>query len=143
MSINKKKSPGRPKKEFISKKPKTAPKSGPGRPRKEEKLYSSNNQVSPAIKLAVAKSVDDSKKKDIIILALFLLSFVLFVVSVYFTFMKDKKGEVVNDSDIAEIVNIETGNIDYTTEETEDIKDQEPSIPSIEINDIVQQTTQN
>ena len=34
MARNKKKSPGRPKKEFISKKPRVKIKSGPGRPRK-------------------------------------------------------------------------------------------------------------
>lgn len=30
--------------------------------------------------------------------------------------MKDKKLEAVDQSEIAEIANIETGNIDYTTE---------------------------
>ena len=47
-----------------------------------------------------------------IIFLLFLLSFVLFVVSLYFTFMKNEKNDLAQ-SDIAEIANIETGNIDY------------------------------
>lgn len=50
-----------------------------------------------------------------IILLLFLLSFVLFVVSLYFTFMRDKKSSEITQEEMAEITNIETGNIDYTT----------------------------
>ena len=49
-----------------------------------------------------------------IILLLFLLSFILFVVSLYFTFMRDKASNL-SQSDIAEIANVETGNIDYST----------------------------
>jgi len=48
-----------------------------------------------------------------IILLLFLLSFVLFIVSLYFTFMKDKKPEELTSSELSEITNIDTGNIDY------------------------------
>ncbi len=107
--------PGRPKKEFISKKPKAKIKSWPGRPRKDQKYHTSPNQVSPAVAWFVAKSVDDSKKKDLIIFLLFLLSFILFIISLYFTFLKDKKVEEFTPSELSEITNIETGNIDYST----------------------------
>jgi len=50
-----------------------------------------------------------------IILLLFFLSFLLFVVSLYFTFIRDQKTEEMAQSEIAEIANIETGNINYTT----------------------------
>jgi len=56
----------------------------------------------------VANSVDESKKKDFIILILFFLSFVLFIVSLYFTFIREKKTSDLTKSEIAEIVNIET-----------------------------------
>lgn len=102
-----------------------------------------NNQISPAIKSAVGKSVDDSKRKDVIILILFLLSFILFAVSLYVTFMKNKKTESLSQSEIAEIANIETGNIDYTTTATGDIQVSETTVPSIRINEIVQPTIQN
>ncbi|MEI6671981.1 MAG: hypothetical protein WCL02_01075 [bacterium] len=49
-----------------------------------------------------------------IILVLFILSFLLFVISLYFTFIKDKKAEELASS--TEITNIDTGNIDYTKE---------------------------
>ncbi|MFA6256621.1 MAG: hypothetical protein WC606_05625 [Candidatus Absconditabacterales bacterium] len=118
MVKNKKKSPGRPKKEFVSKKPKAKIKSGPGRPRKDQEHHMAANQVPPAIAGFVEKSVDDSKKKDLIILLLFLLSFILFVVSLYFTFMRDKKASDLTQSEIAEMANIETGNIEYTPQGT-------------------------
>lgn len=56
--------------------------------------------------------MEDSKKKDLIILLLFLLSFVLFVVSLYFTFMKEKTPNLTQD-EMAEITNVDTGNIAY------------------------------
>ena len=118
MIKHKKKSPGRPKKEFISKKPKTTTKSWPGRPRKEKSNHISMKTPPPAVVWFVEKSVDNSQKKDVIILVLFLLSFILFIVSLYFTFMRDKKVENSTQADIAEIANIETGNIDYTTQDT-------------------------
>lgn len=111
---NKKKTVGRPKKTFVSKKPKTKIKSWPGRPRKEQKAHGSANHVSPVVAWFVAKSVDESKKKDFIILLLFLLSFVLFIISLYFTFMRDK-ATTLTSWEIAEIANIETWNIDYTS----------------------------
>jgi hypothetical protein len=114
MLKNKKKSPGRPKKEFISKKPKTPTKAWPGRPRKYEKPYIANNQVPSAVVWFVGKSVDNSKKKDMVILLLFLLSFILFLASLYFTFKRDKKVEDLTQSEIAEIANIDLWNIDYT-----------------------------
>ena len=114
MPKNKKKSPGRPKKEFVSKKPKTKIKSWPGRPRKDQKHHLATAQVPPAIAWFVAKSVDDSKRKDMIILLLFLLSFILFVVSLYFTFMRDRTPNLTQ-SQIAEIANVETWNINYNT----------------------------
>lgn len=48
-----------------------------------------------------------------IILLLFLLSFVLFVVSLYFTFMKEKDPSDLTQEEMAEITNVDTGNIDY------------------------------
>lgn len=117
MVRNKKKTPGRPKKEFISKRPKTKIKSWPGRPRKDQK-YSTNNKISSDVVWFVAQSVDDSKKKDIMILLLFFVSFALFVLSLYFTLMRDKKAEIIVQSELAEITNIETGNIDYTSVQT-------------------------
>ncbi len=117
MAKQKKKTPGRPKKEFISKKPKTKIKSGPGRPRKHH-TANTIQQVPAEVAGFVAKSVDDSKKKDMVILLLFLLSFILFIVSLYFTFMKDKKPQV-SQAEMAEITNIETGNIDYNMPDAE------------------------
>lgn len=122
--VKQKKTVGRPKKEFVSKKPKTKIKNWPGRPRKDKKdrIHVSDkkttNSVTPVVAWFVAKSVDDSKKKDMIILLLFLLSFVLFVVSLYFTFMRDKKTEELTPSELSEITNIDTGNIDYTSSDT-------------------------
>ncbi len=116
--IKNKKAPGRPKKEFVSKKPKTKIKSWPGRPRKDQNSYAVKNTVPSEVVGFVAKSVDESKKKDLIILVLFLLSFILFVVSLYFTFMRDKKLEGLSQSEISEIANIQTGNIDYASEDS-------------------------
>jgi len=108
--------PGRPKKEFVSKKPKTRIKAWPGRPRKDKKdRIVKTQKVTPEVSSFVAKSVDDSKKKDLIILVLFLFSFVLFVVSLYYTFMRDK---TPNQEELAQITNIETGNIDYNVDTT-------------------------
>lgn len=126
MQKNKKKSPGRPKKEFVSKKTKTAPKSWPGRPRKDKKQSIATNHVSPAIKWFVKNSVDHSKRKDLIILMLFLLSFILFVVSLYFTFTKDKTAEGLQ-SELSEITNIEKENIDYGTVDTDSTQATETS----------------
>lgn len=140
MPKNKKKTPGRPKKEFISKKPKTKIKSWPGRPRKDQKHIPIVAHVPPAVAWFVAKSVDDSKKKDMMILLLFLLSFILFVVSLYFTFMRDKKSENLSDSDMAEITNIETGNIDYTT--TVDTGVVQEQTPAVVVNTTVEPTVQ-
>ena len=115
--------PGRPRKEFVSKKPKTKIKAWPGRSRKDKKDRIAHvKKVSPEITSFVAKSVDDTKKKDLIILILFLLSFVLFVVSLYYTFMRDK---TPNQEELAQITNVETGNINYniaTTIEEPEVK---------------------
>ncbi|MCX6824952.1 MAG: hypothetical protein NTY80_01895 [candidate division SR1 bacterium] len=134
MPKNKKKSPGRPKKEFISKKPKTKVKSGPGRPRKDQR--NGINTPSPAVVGFVAKSVDASKKKDLIIFLLFLFSFVLFMVSLYFTFMRDKKVKEFAPSEIAEIANVDTGNIDYTKDTRSSNSD-----PAVEENTATVQAT--
>lgn len=96
--------------------------------------------VPPAIKSAVARSVGDSKKKDMVILVLFLLSFLLFVVSLYITFAKNKKIENANESYIAEIENIETGNIDYTATEMALTENQEITLPT---SDPAQATREN
>lgn len=112
MVRNKKKAPGRPKKEFISHKPKTVTKDWPGRPRKTTSWHKIVAQVPAEVVWFVKQSVDTSQKKDIIILILFLLSFLLFVVSLYFTFIKDKKAEELRSS--TEITNIDKGNINYT-----------------------------
>ena len=103
MQKQKKKSPGRPKKEFISKKPRVKIKSGPGRPRK----------VPLDVVWFVDKSVDNSQKKDLIILWLFFLSFALFVGSMYVTFMRDTPKDAVLQAGLSDITNIATGNIDY------------------------------
>ncbi|EKD25099.1 MAG: hypothetical protein ACD_80C00118G0008 [uncultured bacterium (gcode 4)] len=149
MPKNKKKSPGRPKKEFISHKPKTKIKSWPGRPRKDQKYSTPTNQVSPAVVWFVAKSVDESKKKDLIILVLFFLSFILFVVSLYYTFIRDKKTENLSLSEISEIANIDTGNIDYTTSQQPETwnlfaeADLLPSTWSVQPTVAVESTVQN
>jgi len=120
MVKQKKKAPGRPKKEFVSRKPRTKIKSGPGRPRKDKKdRIVSVKKVSPEIKTFVAKSVDDSKKKDLIILVLFLFSFILFVVSLYYTFMKDRTPEV-SQEELAQITNIDKGNINYNLSDVQE-----------------------
>lgn len=109
-TIKAKKWPGRPKKEFVSQKPTSKIKSWPGRPRKVKKeSITPIQKISPEISSFVAKSVDDSKKKDLIILFLFLFSFVLFVVSLYYTFIKD----TTPIEELGQITNVETGNIDY------------------------------
>ena len=119
MVRNKKKSPGRPKKEFVSKKPQTPTKEWPGRPRKHEQPQRVITSVPPpAVVWFVEESVDTSKKKDIIILVLFLMSFLLFIVSLYFTFMKEKKVDEVSQANTNEITNINTGNIDYSNIDT-------------------------
>lgn len=134
----KKKAPGRPKKEFVSKKPKTAKKAWPGRPRKDKKYRT----VTPVVASFVAKSIDNSKKKDLIIFLLFLFSFVLFVVSLYFTFMRDKKAEDLTSSEISEIANIETGNIDYTTVVDTGLIQEQQNQNTIVINTAVEPTLQ-
>lgn len=138
MARNKKKSPGRPKKEFISKKPRVKIKSWPGRPRKDQK----NNQVPSEVVGFVKKAVDNSQKKDLIILLLFFLSFGLFVVSLYFTFMRDKKGEDIASLGISTITNVATGNIDYDKAGTKQGEDSAPKI-IIETGDTPQATIQN
>lgn len=128
MVKQKKKAPGRPKKEFVSRKPKTKIQAWPGRPRKDKKdgiiktkqvantpKVVRKEKVSKEITSFVAKSVDESKKKDLIILVLFLLSFVLFIVSLYFTFIKENDPNDLSQAEKSEIMNIETGNIDYNT----------------------------
>lgn len=123
MIKHKKKSPGRPKKEFVSKKPKIAIKEWPGRPRKHDQVKKIQHEVPTEVVWFVEKSVDASKRKDFIILLLFLLSFILFLFSLYFTFLKEKKADDLTPSDISEIANIDTGNIDYTATNDEIIQD--------------------
>ncbi len=113
MIRNKKKTPGRPKKEFISRRPQSH-KEWPGRPRKHEPKIKSAT-IPTEVATYVGQSVDESKKKDIIILVLFLLSFILFVFSLYFTFTKDRRAEKLNTAATGEMTNISKGNIDYTT----------------------------
>jgi hypothetical protein len=126
MVKQKKKAPGRPKKEFISQKPKTKIKAWPGRPRKDKKdriapikNSTSPKKISPEIKTFVSQSVDDSKKKDLIILMLFVFSFILFVVSLYYTFMREDVSKV-SQEELAQITNIDKGNIDYNVPDSED-----------------------
>lgn len=76
-----------------------------------------------------------------IILLLFFLSFLLFVVSLYFTFMRDQKSENLPQSEIAEIANIETGNIDYTTTIDTGMV-QEEQTPAVVVNTAVESTIQ-
>lgn len=113
MAKQKKKTAGRPKKEFISHKPKTKIQDRPWRPKKD-----SHERISPLVGGFVEHAVGDSKKKDLIILLLFLLSFLLFLVSLYFTFIKKNDispKEPVITPKLPEITNVQTGNITYTS----------------------------
>jgi len=141
MVKNKKKAPWRPRTEFISHKPRTKIKSWPWRPRKDTKDKGMSPQpIAPEISSYVAKSVDKSKTKDMIILLLFLLSFALFVVSLYVTFIQKKDISIVTQQEIAAIANVETGNIDYSQSSTIE----EPEVNTIvEKQEIVQATIQN
>ena len=66
-----------------------------------------------------------------IILVLFLMSFILFIVSLYFTFMKDKKVNDVSQTETNEITNIDTGNIDYSNVDTEIMEEDIPTTTGI------------
>ena len=113
MTKQKKKTAWRPKKEFISHKPKAKIQDRPWRPKKDN-----HERISPVVAGFVEHAVGDSKKKDLIILLLFLLSFLLFLVSLYFTFIKKKNislDEPIITSKLPEITNVQTGNITYTS----------------------------
>jgi len=129
-----KKTVGRPKKEFVSKLPQKPHQSWPWRPRKSGKLLTATKQhVSPAIAWFVAKSVDKSKRKDVVILILFLCSFILFIVSLYVTFIKETKVSTVVPSEISEITNIDTGNVEYTAEDIETSTLVQPTIQQVTV----------
>ena len=53
---------------------------------------------------------------------MFFLSFILFLASLYFTFIRDKKTDQSSQPNIAEIANIDTGNIDYTDSDSSNVQ---------------------
>jgi len=104
-----KKSRGRPKTAFVSKKPKIK-QSGPWRPKRIQEILD-----IPETKPQFANkrlTANDSKKKDAVILAMFVLSLVLFTASLFFSQKKDViDTEQINDQPIE-------NEIDPITEET-------------------------
>lgn len=106
-SINKKNTRWRPKMEFVSKK-QTIKRDKPGRPRKEVIIKTREQEIKNH------KIPDTEKKKDGIILGMFLFSLILFTASLYFS---QKKQELLEN---------ETNKI-----ETTDIIDED--IPTTEI----------
>jgi len=78
-----------------------------------------------------------------IILLLFFLSFLLFIVSLYFTFIREKRASDLTQSEIAEIVNVETGNIDYTPPVTSQETETVVQIPDETAQTPVQPTEEN
>lgn len=134
--VKQKKTVGRSKKEFVSQKPVTKKKAWPGRPKKNKTdRVAPLEKITPEISSFVAKSVDDSKRKDLIILVLFLLSFLLFAVSLYYTFIKDK---TPTQDELTHIPNIETGNIDYNGVTTIEEPEIQISIEYPETQEIIQ-----
>jgi len=113
-----KKSRGRPKTAFVSKKPKIK-QSGPWRPKKiQEILDITETKPQFANKRLTA---NDSKKKDAVILAMFILSLVLFTASLFFSQKKDvidtEQIEQPIENEIAPITEETTGEA-VITEET-------------------------
>lgn len=115
-----KKSRGRPKTAFVSKKPKIK-QSGPWRPKKVQEILD-----IPETKPQFANkrlTANDSKKKDAVILIMFVLSLVLFTASLFFS----QKKETINDEQISEQpienetapITEETTGEAVTTEDTE------------------------
>ena len=112
MADNTKKTRGRPKKEFISRKPKTK-KDGPGRPRKiiqEEKKPEIIHQVS-------IPSKQEDSKKDRFILWMFVFSLIIFTVSLYFA-QKKQALEIADDTWSNASIAIDTGSISTGTIDT-------------------------
>ncbi|MEI6426604.1 MAG: hypothetical protein WCO66_04655 [Candidatus Absconditabacteria bacterium] len=131
-----KKSRGRPKTAFISKKPKIK-QSGPGRPKKVQETIVLPN-LSDIKDISKRTIPQESKKKDTFILGMFLFSLCIFGTSLYFS---QKKQEITNtppstietsiedqDTGISETNDIATGN-----ENTGNINTEEPKAISTEM----------
>lgn len=105
MADNTKKTRGRPKKEFISRKPKIK-KDGPGRPRKIIK-----EEKKPEV-IHFVKTVEkqDDTKKDRFILWMFVFSLIIFTVSLYFA-QKKQALEIANDTWMNTEISINTGDL--------------------------------
>ncbi len=106
MADNTKKTRGRPKKEFISRKPKIK-KDGPGRPRK----FSKEEKRPEIIRPVTIPSKKDDEKKDRFILWMFVFSLIIFTVSLYFA-QKKQELEIANDTWSTTTISMDTGNID-------------------------------
>ncbi len=74
---------------------------------------------------------------------LFLLSFLLFVVSLYFTFIKDKNPADLTREEMAEITNVETGNVDYTTPDAIPEEEVKVVVENPQTQETMQPTIQN
>ena len=109
MDDNTKKTRGRPKKEFISRKPKIK-KDGPGRPRKIIKEEKRPEIIHP---IGIPSKQEDTKK-DRFILWMFVFSLIIFTVSLYFA-QKKQALEIANNDWTGTEISINTGNIDTWT----------------------------
>ncbi len=110
---NKKKSgPWRPPKAFIPK-PKQK-KSGPWRPKKEKKPYELPNKRQ-GIGWFIRTNILEAPKKDNIILLLFVLSLLIFLVSLYVVILKGQQNiKAQLDQYDDTIVNVQSGNIPFS-----------------------------
>jgi len=113
-----KKSRGRPKTAFVSKKPKIK-QSGPGRPKKIK-------EETPVVQTGpnfTNKNLvkEDNKKKDAFILGMFIVSLLLFAASLFFSHNKEENTETAVNTPVSqeELITgtseIETGTIDSGT----------------------------
>jgi hypothetical protein len=115
-----KKSRGRPKTAFVSKKPKIK-QSGPGRPKKIQET-TTVSEIKPQF-VSKRLTADDSKKKDAFILSMFVVSLIIFGASLFFSqnssenSQEEPKQEIQNiiDTGAIETITIDnTGSIDNT-----------------------------
>lgn len=118
-TITPKKSRGRPKTAFVSKKPKVK-QSGPWRPKKIQEINSITGAKPQFINKRLTEN--DSKKKDAVILIMFILSLVLFTASLFFSQKKDSIDteqipELPIENEIAPITQETTGEA-VSTEQT-------------------------
>ena len=115
-TTNTKKSRGRPKTAFVSKKPKIK-QDGPGRPKKIKEAV-----IEPVQTTFVNHSLteEDSKKKDIFILAMFIFSLLIFSASLYFSQKKQEIEETTAPiAETEQIIDTENNTWDANTPETQ------------------------